>query len=102
MNVVAKLYHATSHLAAVAIESDGFLDAPFMTIAHGVCLSDRPLDAADGVARNCEVVFEVDVPSDFELEQFEIIEDGRPEEAYREWLVPSELLNLWPRRKITE
>lgn len=99
---MTKLFHATSSSAAKAIDSGGFLDAPFMSIAHGVCLADRPLDAADGVARHCDVVFEVVVPNGFDLEPFEIIEDDRPDDAYREWLMPAAQLNLWARRRITE
>jgi hypothetical protein len=96
------LYHATSHSVAAAIESGGFLDADFYGIAHGVFLSDRPLDAADDVARYCDVVFEVDVPANFELEQFEAVEEDRPEEAYREWLIPASILNSWVRRRFIE
>ena len=92
------LYHATSRAAADCIEIGGFLDAPFMSIANGVCLSSRPLDAADDVARHCDVVFEIDVPQDFELQQFEIIEEDRPDGAYREWLIPALILNSWIRR----
>ncbi len=99
---MTNLYHATSSAAAKSIDSDGFQDAPFMSIANGVCLSDRPLDAADGVARHCDVIFEIEIPAGFDLEKFEIIEEDRPVDAYREWLIPAAQLNLWARRRMLE
>jgi hypothetical protein len=97
---MTNLYHATSIAAAQSIDSGGFRDAPFMSVAHGVCVSDRPLDAADGVARHCDVIFEIEIPSGFDLEEFEIIEEERPVDAYREWLIPAAKLNLCARRRM--
>ena len=96
------VFHATSSVAAAAIEREGFRDANFLGIATGVCVSDRPLDAADGVARHCDVVFCIATPSETALGEFEIEEEGRPSEAYREWLVPAAVLDLWPRNRHVE
>ena len=96
------LYHTTSDEAAKAIEREGFKNSPFLGIAHGVCLASRPLDAGDCVVRHAEVCFEIEVPDQLDLSVWEIEEEGRPEEAYREWLVPDSVVNGWPRRRFTD
>jgi hypothetical protein len=40
-------------------------------------------------------VFEVTIPDDLDLDEYEILEEGKP---YREWIVPAQLLNQFPRR----
>ena len=96
-----RLFHSTSRVAAALVTRDGFRDAVFMQEVPGVvgvCVSDRPLDAGDGVARSTEVCFVVSVPPGTDLSSFEVVEERRPSNAYREWLVPAEVLNTWPRR----
>lgn len=91
------LYHVTSKEAAIQIANEGFVESDFHGIAMGVFLSDRPLDAGDGVALAADVIFVVTVPDDFDVHEYEVIEEGRPADAYREWLVPASLVNSWPR-----
>ena len=91
------LYHSTSEQAAQKIELNGFRDASFGGVADGVFFSNRPLTHADGVATFAHVCFQLSLPDDVNIEEFEVIEDGRPEEAYREWLIPAEIANHWHR-----
>ena len=93
-----KLYHTTDAAEAIPI-LDG--DAPFhddryrlggLTLV-GVIVSDRPLDANEG--RPGEDVFEVTISDDLDLDEYEIVEEGKP---YREWIVPAKVLNQFPRR----
>ena len=107
-----RYYHATS--AAQAILADGFRDwsgsyglrdvegTPL--ILTGVFISDRPLSANDGAPLNWggapgHGVFEVTIPDDVDFDDYELIEEGT---GYREWCVPSELLNQFPRRLLTD
>ena len=96
-----KLYHSTSAGDAQAILETGFRDADFMGVARGVFFADRPLLGFDSVARSAEVTLEVE-PTAALQDEWELIEEGRPEDAYREWLVPANVANTWPRRMLTE
>ncbi len=96
-----KLYHSTSASRAQAILADGFRDEAFMGVARGVFFADRPLLPFDGVAASAEVTLEV-MPSAALQDEWELIEEGRPEDAYREWLVPADVANTWPCRLLTE
>ena len=78
------------------------MESSLQDIVFGVWLSDRPLDAADGVAHQNGICFCVDVPLDFDLSNFEAINDGKPIEAYCEWIIPAVLVNSWPRRIVDE
>lgn len=98
-----KLYHSTSRRSAEQIMGDGFKDADFYGIASGVFFADRPLLAHDMVAASAETTIEVISglsPSD--LDRFQLIEDGRPVDAYREWIIPAEIANRMPRRIMSE
>ena len=44
-------------------------------------------------------MFEVTIPDDVDFDDYELIEEGMP---YREWCVPAELLNRFPRRLLTD
>lgn len=90
------LYHATTLEAANAIDARGFRDARAFGSLRGVFFSDRPLSAADGVARSCDVLLQLQVPAGVDLHANEIIESGRPADAYREWLLPAAMVNAWP------
>lgn len=92
-----KLYHSTSLASAALILRDGFNDSALLDVAFGVFLADRPLDHGDDVARHANCCLEVRVPDGFELGIFELIEDDRPLEAYREWIIPAEIVNTWVR-----
>jgi hypothetical protein len=93
-----RLYHSTSNYAVAQIMQDGFKDGDFAGIASGVFFSDRPLDAADGVASFAEAVIAIECTlTAVQLDEFEVIVEGRPPEAYREWLIPAELVNQMPR-----
>ncbi|WP_064423118.1 hypothetical protein [Mycobacterium sp. GA-1285] len=54
----------------------------------GVWLGDRPMDINEG-AKGDEVL-RVEFGDDVDLDEFEVIEDGKP---YREWCVPAALIN---------
>ncbi len=58
---------------------------------RGVWVSDRPLDSNEGAAG--EWVLMVDI-GEADLSEWEWVEEGK---SYREWLVPAEILNLYPR-----
>ena len=63
----------------------------------GVFVSDLILDINSGPTG--EDVLELTLPDDLDLEYWEIIEEDK---GYREWCVPAELLNRFPRRLITD
>ena len=96
------LYHSTSEGAALEIEAKGFVESHFAGIASGVFLADRPITAADGAASAFDVVFAVNVPNAFALDEYELVEEGRPADAYREWLIPAAIVNAWPRQRHVE
>ena len=88
-----KLFHATE--AYEQIERDGFRDGTGKYLTDfeftGVWVSAEPLDDHPSPeARH----FEIEV-GDLNLEPFEWVEEGKP---YREFLVPAEVLNQFPRR----
>lgn len=97
-----RLFHCTSTASATAIERRGFRDSKPFPNLHGVFLSDRPLTLADGVSKSCDVCFVLSVPADFDLQAWEVIEDERPSEAYREWLVPAKIVNHWNLARFVE
>lgn len=99
---MTKLYHSTSNHASVCIQRDGFMESSFQDIVFGVWLSDRPLNAGDGVAHQNDVCFCVDVPLNFDLSNFEAITEDKPIEGYREWIIPAVLVNSWPRGIVDE
>lgn len=99
---MTKLYHSTSNDAAVCIQRDGFMESSLQDVVFGVWLSDRPMTACDGVASQSDICFCVDVPLEFDLSDFEAITEGKPIEAYREWIIPAHLVNNWPRRILNE
>jgi len=100
-----KLYHTTD--AAEAILANGFRDSsgsyglvdaqerPFMLT--GVFVSDQIMSINEGATG--EDVVEVIITDDFDLDSWELIEEGKP---YREWCVPAELLNRFSRRLLTD
>lgn len=97
-----KLYHTTDAAEAILI-FDG--DAPFHDDTYhlggltlvGVIVSDRPLDMNTGTPG--EDVFEVTISDDLDLDEYEVVEEGKP---YREWCVPAEVLNRFPRQLLTD
>lgn len=95
-----KVYHVTSFATAEAIDLNGFQNGSgnYLTPNEctGVWISDRPLDENEGITL-AEACFELEI-DEGELRAFERIEDGK---RYREWLVPAELLNRAPRRRLT-
>ena len=112
-----KLYHRTD--AAEAILANGFRNStgsyglvddqgrPFMLT--GVFVSDHPLSMHEGATG--EDVLRVIIPDDFDIDDWELPEfpeDGElpelPEDVktYREWCLPAELLNRFPRRLLTD
>jgi hypothetical protein len=96
-----KLFHSTTKINAGPIVDSGFIDGDFRGIASGVFFSDRPLDQGDDVAAFAEVTFEVDFGG-LDLGEYEVIEEGRPDEAYREWLIPADIVNGLSRRLLED
>jgi hypothetical protein len=96
------LFHKTTSQAAKGILQDGFRDGrtPYMADREfsGIWLSDRPLNANDGVWGNTLLEVLVDLTADA-LVEWEWVEEGKP---YREWLIPAALLNPNCRVRIVE
>lgn len=81
-----RLIHSTTHIAAVEILRNGFVDSWHRNDGGlGVYLCDEPLPELHG---SDTTLLSVDVP-DVELVQFEL-----PSEiGYRRWLIPAAVLN---------
>lgn len=88
------VYHRTGN--ADAIESEGFKDGEgfYLTaeIHRGVWISDIPLDINEGA--HGDDLFEIEIPESVIVE-FEWVEKFK---GYREFLVPTALLNGYRRR----
>jgi hypothetical protein len=98
-----KVYHLTSVESGNSIEADGFRDntaPPYMTRSEhkGVWVSDIPLMLLCPLDDDDVVCFEIEVPEDA-LAPHEWIEEGK---RYREFLVPSAVLNERRRRRLSE
>ena len=82
-------YHTTD--AAERILDHGFRDSTgsygLSFELTGVFLGDSPMDINEGATGN--QVLRVEFPDDVDLDDFELVEDGKP---YREWCVPAELI----------
>lgn len=88
---MATYFHTTDAVPEILFE--GFRDGEgsYMlaeTTLRGVFISDVPLDVNEGAKG--EDVFEVVLPDDIDLADYELVEDLKP---YREWCIPAELLN---------
>lgn len=88
-----RLFHSTTSKARKAILRDGFRDGSgsymlAMLTLSGVFVSDRPVNTNDGAAG--DAVIAIDLPDDLELDQWAIVEEGRP---VWEWCVPAKVLN---------
>jgi hypothetical protein len=86
-------YHKTN--VADAILRYGFRDAERSNgsegfVLRGVFISDVPFASLEG--ENGSQVLKITLPGECDLSDYElIVEEGK---SYREWCVPSELLNL--------
>ena len=95
-----KLYHTTD--AGKAILEKGFRDhsgsygLENFTLT-GVFVSDHILGINDGPTG--DDVLGPTLPDDLDLDSWAIIEQDK---RYREWCVPTELLNRFPRRLMTD
>jgi hypothetical protein len=96
--VLVRLYHRSR--AAEAILRDGFVggSGTYLTNSHFedvVWLSDSSelgnQEVPDGA------VFQVDVPVGVGLDVWEVVEEGKP---FREWAIPADVVNAWPRTLI--
>lgn len=87
-----RLYHRTD--ARDAILAEGFTDAEGDYLSErihgGVWLSDRILDANEGVVTG-EDVLDLEIPEEV-VAPYEWIEEDK---AYREFLVPAEIANRY-------
>ena len=87
-----RLYHRTD--AKDAILAEGFTDAEgdYLTdrLHGGVWLTDRILDASEGVGTG-EDVLDLEIPEEI-VAPFEWIEGDK---GYREFLVPAEIVNRY-------
>jgi len=94
-----KLYHVTDIAGADTVVRDGFRDEEgSFGIASiwllGVFVSDEPLTVYE--TPDADHLIEVVLPDGTTLEH-ELPEDGK---GYREWCLPAQLLNQWPRRRL--
>jgi|GEM_PF-6501228 len=85
-------YHKTD--SAEAVLRYGFRDAERWCgldnlFLRGVFVSDVPLACLDGETGSR--VLKITLPNECDLSDYELIEEGK---EYREWCVPSELINL--------
>ena len=92
------VYHVTYE--ADAILTDGFRDGEgtYLTanVYRGGWVSDIPLDVNGGAVGNR--LLAIDLPETV-IADFEWVEDDK---AYREWLVPAEVLNRFPVTEIID
>lgn len=89
-----KFYHRTSRKNAAAILKKGFRDATGEYGARdrkfsGVWLSAVPLDENEGACGDVLLEVKVSLPES----RFERYEWGEEGKSYREWLIPSALIN---------
>jgi hypothetical protein len=91
--MIITLYHRTTEDTARRIAVDGFRDSQGYwgteNLHSGVWPSDRPLDANEDAVGTALLRIELN-KKEHEIAHFEWIEDGKP---YREWLIPSCLIN---------
>jgi hypothetical protein len=84
-------YHQTD--TAEAILRYGFRDQERFRLGKlllsGVFISDIP--TAGGAGENGNQVLKITLPDGCDISDYELIEEGK---HYREWCVPSELINL--------
>lgn len=90
--MLMKVYHRTDH--ADAILGGGFRDAQGSyglegLVLRGAWISDVPLDANEGAHR--ARLLGAEIP-EHRLLDYEIVEEGK---RYREFCVPSEILNQY-------
>ncbi len=89
------LYHVASLAAAASILRGGFVDGEGSygteTELRGVFLSNRALDANEGVGASSDTVLAVTFASMSlgELDEYELDEDGK---TYREWCIPADVV----------
>jgi hypothetical protein len=60
-------------------------------------VSDQPLDGNERISG--EEVLEVDLPDHLNMDDYQLVEDGRP---YHQWCLPASLLNGFPRRLLSK
>lgn len=85
-------YHKTN--AAEVILRYGFRDAERLyglenCVLRGVSISDVPLIGIEG--EKGTQVLKITLPDECDISEYELIDEGK---HYREWCVPSELINL--------
>jgi hypothetical protein len=94
------LYHTTTRDRADAIMVGGFQDGKgrYMTDREwtGVWLSEQPLDEQSG-GRSGDAIA-VNIPTEI-VGPWEWVEDHKP---YREFLVPADLVNQYPRTLVRD
>ena len=86
-----KCFHRTPYPESIL--EHGFRDGEGTyltdTTHKGVWLSDRPLDIGQGAKG--KAIFLLEIPEEA-IQPYEWVEDGKP---YREFLIPSELVNRY-------
>ena len=85
------VFYRTTQAGAEQILRSGFHDhtARYLTDREwtGVWVSDRPLDNSEGASGETLLQIEVEEPL---IAAYEWVKEGKP---YREWLIPSSVLN---------
>jgi hypothetical protein len=88
---IVTLHHRTGEDVAKRVVANGFNDDDgyYLTNNHhsGVWFSDQVLDANEGAFGDTIIRIRLD---ELEIAPFEWIEEGR---AYREWLIPAQVVN---------
>jgi hypothetical protein len=85
-------YHKTN--TAEAVLRYGFRDAERLyglenLVVRGVLVSDVPFACMEGVKGS--QVLKITLPDEYDISDYELLEEGK---HYREWCVPSELINI--------
>ncbi len=106
----AKFYHVVPRDTAIQVLVEGFWDSPSTWLPErperGVWLTERPLNANDGLPPGWDTVLEVQFDRPLEqLSQWRWVTDGDaargvPEECA--WLIPAEFVNTVGRVRLLE
>ena len=95
------VYHRTAAAAAAKIEAEGFRDSTGAYLTRGeftgAWVSDYPIDISESFGA-IEATLAIEVPL-AAIEKWEWVEEGR---GFREWLVPADVLNRYPLRRLTD
>lgn len=97
-----RLYHRTNESNAKAIIDTGFVDRVVQQFPDGVWLSTMPWEQGSAKNRPADgpviLVELTGITRERMFHEYEVIEPGKP---YREFIIPAEILNRYPRRTLS-